>query len=191
MKLDYDPNLKAIIRAYEGNYELMENAAQRAANFVGARIKTQGDQVIRNAGFGKNWTQTFKVNVYPDRGDPSLKPTVFVYHRIPYAGVFEEGATIAGRPLMFLPTRNAPDGRGSRPMNPKAYRASVGPLVSVRRGRRIYLIGKVPGTKISKIMFVGLPQVRVPQKWFSIDRVVESAASDFEDLYFQNLIVGS
>lgn len=190
MRLVFDPDIEGIRRGYDEHYKIMEHAAQAAARISGARIKKEGDAVIRNAGFGQNWTQTFKVNVYPENGNESLKPTVFVWHRIPYAGVFEEGETIKGQPLMFLPTRNAPEKIGGLRPSPSRFRASIGPLVAVRKGARIFLVGKAQGAKVSKIMFVGLPQVRVPQKWFSIDRVVESAARDFEGLYFQNLIGG-
>jgi hypothetical protein len=36
-----------------------------------------------------------RVNIYPPQGD-SMRPAAFIYHKIRYAGVFEEGAVISG-----------------------------------------------------------------------------------------------
>ena len=46
-----------------------------------------------------------------------MRPAAFIFHKIRYAGVFEEGAVIRGQPLLWLPLGNVPV-RRRRPMTP-------------------------------------------------------------------------
>src|SRR4029079_3825172 len=79
----------------------------------------------------RNGSPPWRDNLAPPQGE-SLRPAAFIYHKIRYAGVFEEGAVIGGQPLLWLPLPTVPLRRG-RPMTPSQYARSVGPLVSVQR----------------------------------------------------------
>jgi hypothetical protein len=82
-------------------------------------------------------------DVYPAHGD-SMRPAGFIFDKIRYAGVFEEGAFIRGQPFLWLPLAGVPLRRG-RPMTPGQYARSVGPLVSVERpGKPSLLFAKNP-----------------------------------------------
>jgi hypothetical protein len=175
-------------RAADATYDLMEEAATDAARKTGARILAEGRANIAAAGFSDNWTRTLLVDVYP-RKDKSLKPTVFLWHRIPYAHVFEEGANIQGRPLLFLPTKNVPQKIAGKKVTPKQFTRYFGPLKMVRRKTKVVLIStrKGPlGVKKNNVMFFGLRQVTVPRKW-NLREIVDRAAAAFESLYFRSL----
>ena len=75
--------------------------------------------------FGNLSTDTTKYNtrLFAEKVIPKLKgmrPAAFIYHKIRYAGVFEEGAVIGGQPLLWLPLPTVPLRRG-RPMTPSQY----------------------------------------------------------------------
>lgn len=82
-------------------------AATAAVRDAGGIAKRTGRASIAAAGFSRKWQNALRVNVYPPQGD-SLRPAAFVFHKIRYAGVFEEGAVIAGTPLLWLPLPTVP-----------------------------------------------------------------------------------
>jgi hypothetical protein len=69
--------------------------------------KAEGRASIAAAGFGRKWQNELRANVYPPNRD-SLRPAALIYHKVPYARVFEEGAVIHGKPRLWLPLPNAP-----------------------------------------------------------------------------------
>jgi Family of unknown function (DUF6441) len=106
----------------------MAKAATAASRETGEIAKRNGRASIAAAGFSRKWQNALRVNIYPPQGD-SMRPAAFIFHKIRYAGVFEEGAVIGGRPLLWLPLPSVPLRRG-RPMAPSQYARSVGPLVA-------------------------------------------------------------
>src|SRR6476646_11057850 len=106
-------------------------AATAAVREAGEIAKRDGRASIAASGFSRKWQNALRVNIYPPQGD-SLRLAAFIYHKIRYAGVFEEGAVISGQPLLWLPLPTVPLRRG-RPMTPSQYARSIGPLVSVQR----------------------------------------------------------
>ena len=74
-------------------------------------ITNRGRTEIARAGFGKRWQRTWKATVYPEKGR-SVEPAVYARHKINYAGVFEFGLTVKGKPYLWIPTRNAPKNIG-------------------------------------------------------------------------------
>jgi hypothetical protein len=169
-------------------------AATAAVREAGEVAKRNGRASIAAAGFSRKWQNALRVNIYPPQGD-SLRPAAFVFHKIRYAGVFEDGAVIGGQPLLWLPLAGVPLRRG-RPMTPAQYARSVGPLVSVerpgkppllfakprvtRRGRR----GDASGER--KPLYVGLPSVAIAKR-FDIKGAAQKAAAQLPTLYAKNL----
>src|SRR5262245_61158321 len=101
-------------------------AATAAVREAGEIAKQNGRGSIAAAGFSRKWQNALRVNIYPAQGD-SLRPAAFIYHKIRYAAVFEEGAIIGGQPLLWLPLSTVPLRRG-RPMTPSQYARAIGPL---------------------------------------------------------------
>ena len=69
--------------------------------------KAAGRRAIAAAGFSSRWQNALRAKVYPQTGY-SIDAAAYIWHKIPYAGIFETGGTIAGHPLLWLPIGNAP-----------------------------------------------------------------------------------
>ncbi|RWN44766.1 MAG: hypothetical protein EOR96_00010 [Mesorhizobium sp.] len=174
-------------------------------------VKREGRQDIAAAGFSKRWQNALRVNVYPRRKQ-SMNAAALIYHNIQYAGVFEEGSTITGKPRLWLPLPSAPKRVGRQKMTPALYIKSIGPLVSIERpGKPPLLAGKIATNRRgqakgnqSKVtlsalrrggagkastlvpLFVGIDRVNIRDR-FSIRQITERAAARLGELYLKNL----
>jgi hypothetical protein len=83
------------------------DASTETMDKVGVIVKTDGRAAIASAGFSKRWQNALRVKRYPERRT-SINAALWVHHKIQYAGVFAEGATIAGKPLLWLPLSTTP-----------------------------------------------------------------------------------
>jgi hypothetical protein len=169
-------------------------AATAAIREAGEIAKRNGRASIAAAGFSRKWQNPLRVNIYPPQGD-SLRPAAFIYHKIRYAGVFEEGAVIGGKPLLWLPLPTVPLRRG-RPMTPSQYVRAVGPLVSVQRPGKPPLLFAKPragrrgrrssATVERKPLYVGLSSVAIAKR-FDIKGAAQKAAAQLPSLYAKYL----
>src|SRR3954462_8054815 len=172
-------------------------AATAAIRDAGEIAKRDGRASIAASGFSRKWQNALRVNIYPPQGD-SLRPAAFIYHKIRYAGVFEEGAVIGGQPLLWLPLPNVPLRRG-RPMTPSQYARSVGPLVSVQRpGSPPLLFPKYRSSRRRrrgkssperKPLYVGLSSVAIAKR-FNIRGAAQNAAAQLPSLFEKHLRAG-
>lgn len=159
--------------------------ATTAIDRLGNAIKTIGRANIAAAGFSKRWQNALRVNRYPRKG-VSISPALWIYHAISYAEVFESGATIHGKPLLWIPLSSTPKKIGGRRMTPKLYTQEIGPLTAIsppghppllvakyqgRSGRKkISLAGlrrgqSGDGSKTSVPIFVGLERVKLRKRF--------------------------
>ena len=188
--------------AFRAPYAPMAEAAQRAIAAAGAIVKAEGRADIAAAGLGAGFVKALRVDIYP-QGRNSLNATAHIYHKIPYAGVFEEGATIRGRPRLWLALPSTPQRYGRKPMTPELFRKSIGPLSFVKRpGKRPLLVAKAKkGKNMTKIslarfrsggrgqgpfisvpVFVGVDSVSI-RKRLNISGIVRSARDRLPQLY--------
>jgi hypothetical protein len=142
-------------------------AVQDAAEFAIA----QGQGNIAAAGFGRS-RQALQSKFFANEGGD---PAALVFFSMPFASVFERGATISGRPLLWLPIeRNLPGGIHS----PRQY------------GRRLVSVnvtGKPPllfdaGNRDLGPLFVGVSQVNI-RKRLDLRRIFAQAASRLQEFY--------
>ncbi len=189
-------------QAFRAPYAAMAAAAQGAIAAAGNIVKAQGRADIAAAGLGPGFVKALRVDIYP-QGRNSLNATAHVYHKIPYAGVFEEGATIRGRPRLWLALPNVPQRQGRKPMTPELFRKSIGPLAFVKRpGKRPLLVAKAKkgknttkvslarfrsggrgeGPFVSVPVFVGLDSVSI-RKRLNISGIVRAARDRLPQLY--------
>ena len=93
--------------------------------------------------------------------EPSLQAKAIVFHTVGLASIFEYGATIQGKRLLWIPInpRMGPAGRSGKALTfatingtPVAFDAS-----DPRRDR--------------KPLYIGVPTVRIPKKWHIIEIV--------------------
>jgi len=80
--------------------ERVERALQAASEALAENILEQGRQDISGAGrFGQRWTAGF---TYDISGDGTVR-TIILRHAVPYWKVFQYGAIIQGKPLLWIP----------------------------------------------------------------------------------------
>ncbi len=196
-------------------HKRIATAATNAMSEAGSKLKTEGRAAIGAAGFSKRWQNAFRVNLYPDRGRTvSVTPAALAFHKIPYADVFETGATITGSPLLWLPLPNVPvqvSGimGGRVHMSPTAYIRSIGPLhLILRPGKPPLLAGYMagsgtitiaklkagnrrrrPGAPAQKIvsvpLFFGLDKVSLRQR-FNLREIFARTQASLGALYLKN-----
>ena len=147
MRVKYVCRPGAFKEAFTAPYALMAQAAQQAVAQAGEEVKTAARASIASAGLGPGFVKALRVDIYPRRRN-SLNASAHIYHRIPYAGVFEEGATIRGKPRLWIPLRSAPQKIGKKRMTPQEYVARVGPLQFVQLpGRNPLLFARMKGKR--------------------------------------------
>lgn len=184
-------------------------AATSAMRDAANQLKTKGRSAISAGIKSTKFQNAFRTKVYPE-GSNSLKPSVFAYHKIPYAGVFEDGASITGHPLLWLPIEaNLPlQARGKR-WTPKDFAATIGPLQSGNHSGKPVLFGQVAvgpaggvlalpshGVRARKAyakakkkwlpVFVGISAITEPKK-FDLNAVAREVASGIGDAILKNL----
>jgi hypothetical protein len=185
------------------------HAATAAVTEVAALIKAEGKSEIAAGGMSARFQNAMYAKVFPAQGD-SLHPAALVGLKIPYASVFEQGATIPGKPMLWLPLDNAPSGRGGKRMSAAEFVKTVGVLYSINRpgkppllaavvretdarakkpvSLRLLKRGRNPGGRGSVHlvpMFVGVPSVTDPQK-YNITAIIEKYASQLGEFYQRN-----
>ncbi len=153
-----------------------------------------GRKAIRGGG-GKfssspNFSRGLKVKVYENSG---FDPAAFIYHKIPYANIFETGGTIRGRPFLWLPT----DAVKNVVKTPKQFRRFY-PGKTLRTARRA---GKPPmlvadlGTRKLKRggfrpkfipVFVAVPSVDI-NKRFAVRKAIEAVLPELGELYARKM----
>lgn len=178
-----------------------DKAGTATMDEIGKRIKTKGRANIASAGFGKRWQNALRVDRYPKRG-VSSNAALWIHHNIPYADVFEFGATIHGKPLLWIPLSNVPKKIGGKRMTPQEFSQSVGPLQAINPpGRPPMLVAKYSSRNRAKIslaglrrgagaagggqsvpVFVGVPLVRI-RKRFNLRSVFRAAAAQISSVW--------
>lgn len=210
MKLNFEQGSGQWAAMFKSNGDRMAEAATEAMKEVGALAQAGGRASIKAAGgrFGRGWQNALRLINFPRHG-ASLGATAFIYHKIPYAGVFERGAVIQGKPIMWVPLKNAPSTVGGRKLTPDLYRVKVGPLTYVKRpGHPPLLVGRMAsktakGRKVTSVnlsalrrgsteggrsvpIFVGIETARVSKR-FDVAGAVAKAARNLPMLYYKNL----
>jgi hypothetical protein len=130
---------KVNIRTPEGEFDKairaithpIATAATAAISDAGNQVKLKGRARIAAAGFSKKWQNALRVNIFPQRG-VSVDAAAWVFHKIPYAGVFEEGAKISGKPMLWIPFPNVATRIGGQKMTPRLFVQRIGPLHSIK-----------------------------------------------------------
>ena len=201
---DYQKMMKA-------EQQRLAKAATATMRSVQGIIKSEGRAAISSGGMSSRFANAFRVNLYPPGGD-ALNPAVFAYHKIPWAGQFEDPQPVSGHPLLWLPIdANLPlQARGKR-WTPRDFTNQIGPLrsghhggkpllfgqvrvgqsggvlalpSSAKRGHRAQLAREVFGRqkKVWRPVFVGVSSVTDPKR-FDISAVVKKAEAEIPDLY--------
>lgn len=170
-RTDFGKAFEAEIKAVN---QPIVDASQAALKEAGRIAVTEGRRNIAAGGrFSGRWTQGLTSRFYKNTG---LDAAVLIYHKMRIAGVFEEGATITGDPLLWLPI-------GGRRL--LARRGRLTGLASVQRpGKPPLLVGEAQGERVP--LFVGVPRVRL-RKRFNIAVIVRRAAGRLGEFYHNHI----
>ena len=155
MKLVFSAD-EALLEKFLEKMEKKINAARAAA------VKDAADEIVREgraniagAGFSNRWQQGLQSRFFPNKGGD---PAALIFHRIGFASVFEHGATISGKPLLWLPIlANLPSGVKS----PRRY---GGKLVSVNVAGKAPMLFD-PADRKRGPLFVGVSTVTLRKRW--------------------------
>lgn len=121
------------------------------------------DKLRRTIRARDTWQTGLKARMQDARkgGVPSLEAKAIVFHTVGLAGIFEHGATIEGKPMLWIPTdpRARPAGKSRK----KLTSATI-------NGTPVLFDAKDPDPH-RKPLYIGVPSIRIPKKW----RIIEIA----------------
>ncbi len=148
-------------------------SAREAADDTADEILSKGRADIIGAGkFGSRWTEGLHADVTEGGGNIRISVT----EDVPYWRVFQFGATIHGKPLLWIPLSFAGDAQGVR------ARDYPGRLFRVNRSGKAPLL-LTPG-KPAHPKYFGKESVTIPKKFHLIE-VSRAAARRVKDFYKQ------
>lgn len=147
-------------------------AAVAALRETAANAVKEGRQNIAGAGaFGPKWQQGLQYKIAGD----DLTAKAIIFHKIGFAGVFEHGATIQGKPLLWIPTKEG---------GPRASRSGKKLTSATVRGRPM-LFDANDRNRDRKPLYIGVPSVRIPKKW-RITEIVKQHAAKIAALFLKH-----
>lgn len=105
----------------------MATAATKAMDGVVGIVKPAARAEIAAAGFSRRVQNALRINRYPEKKSAiSINPAVWLYHKIEYMGVFEDGANIKGHPELWLPLSTTPQVISGNRATPQRLAAAIG-----------------------------------------------------------------
>jgi hypothetical protein len=146
-------------------------AAVAALRETAANAVQEGRQQIAVSGrFTRGWVSglQYRTKDATVAGEPSLQAQATIFHTIGLAGVFEEGISITGNPLLWIPMR-----RELRNVPPR--RAKIKLTSATVRGRPM-LFDASDKDRHRTPLYIGVPAIRIPKKWHIIEIVKKHAA---------------
>lgn len=143
-------------------------AAVEALQETATDAVIEGRQNIAGSGrFGGKWLSGLQYRMMnaEQGGEPSLQATAIIFHQFGIAGVFEHGATLEGKPLLWIPTT---------PGEPPASRSGKKLVSATVRGQPMLFDAGDPD-RHRKPLYIGVPAARIPKKWRITEIVKEHA----------------
>lgn len=131
-------------KSFEDASKPLAHAISMTMDAAKRQVLEQGRAEIKHGIRGAKFANALRATRYPEKTD-SMNAAVWIYHRIPYAQVFELGARIGGKPLLWLPLPTAPSRIGSLRTTPKNYIAHIGPLHFIQGRKRPLLAAYMAG----------------------------------------------
>jgi hypothetical protein len=178
LKFKVDVDQPAWLKAIRDKQRPVATAAVAALREVAANAVQEGRQDIASSGrFGANWQKGLQYRTIgaTDGGEPSLQAQATVFHKSGLATVFEFGATIAGKPLLWIPT--TPGAPPPRKSGKKLVSATV-------RGHPM-LFDANDKDRHRKPLYIGVPAAHLRKRWHIID-IVKQNAEHLGELFLKN-----
>jgi hypothetical protein len=171
-------NEPAWLRIIREKQRSVAEAAVAALRETAAESVQEGRRNIAGAGkFGPKWQQglQYRTKGATVDGMPSLQASAIVFHKFGIAGVFEHGATIHGKPLLWIPTT-----RGE----PAPSRSGKQLVSATIRGKPM-LFDANDRDRERTPLYIGVPQVRIPKK-FKITEIVRQHVARIGALFIKH-----
>lgn len=204
--------------AFDRKNKVIEQACFDAIKVVATTVKIEARANIAAAGFSSRWQNALRVNVYGPTQvkNPDELAAAWLYHKIPYSGIFERGGIIKPKgpsgflwiPTMFAPKRAA----GGRRMTPRLFPGKLfkvqgkngNPILMSRvatnertpkrrltlktmdRNAKRFAAGERGVSRKALPMFTGVRSVEI-RKRFKILALVQRARAELRDAFIQNL----
>jgi hypothetical protein len=152
-------------------------AAVAALRETAANAVQEGRSNIAGAGkFGPKWQSGLQYRTVgaDEGGEPSLQAKAIIFHKFGFAGVFEHGATIAGKTLLWIPTTHGA---------PTASRSGKKLVSATVRGQPM-LFDANDKDRHRKPLYIGVPSVRIPKKW-RITEIVKQHIAKIAELFIK------
>jgi hypothetical protein len=185
----------------EAQLDKLARVATQTMRSVQNTVKTEGRSAISAGIHSSRLANAFRVNLYPYSGD-SINPVVFAYHKVPWAGQFEDPQPISG--FRWLPIEaNLP---GGKRWTPHDFANQIGPLRRGVAGSKPVLFGEVRVANSGRVLrlpskrgntgntsfsrqqkkwlpvFVGISSITDPKR-YDITAVVNKASEQIDALY--------
>jgi len=170
-------NESAWLAVIGGKRRQMAIAAQAALRETAANAVQEGRQNIGAAGPGfrhakwQSGLQYLTKNATKD-GEPSTSAKAIIFHKYGIAGVFEHGAVIQGKPMLWIPTEHGA---------PTASRSGKKLMSATVRGKPM-LFDANDKDRDRKPLYIGVPSVRIPKK-FRVIEIVKKHVAKFGALF--------
>lgn len=110
----------------------VKRACTKSIIAAGTSLFEKGKSDIAAGVRGNKFPAGWNVRYYQTE-PPQVDAAAWAYHKIPWADVFESGATIAGKPLLWIPLRNAPSYFGGGKITPKKLEKKNVRLFPIKR----------------------------------------------------------
>jgi hypothetical protein len=157
------------------NKTQMLSASRGAAEDVVKFVETKGRADIANAGkFGARWTQGFRGKVTEGGGNIRVAFTMPDTPPMKHWRVFQFGATIRGKPMLWIPLPFAKDAQGVR------ARDYPGRLFRVNREGKAPLLLAAGKPAVPK--YFGKSSVRIPKKFHLIE-IIRQGSAQMKNFY--------
>ena len=161
-----------------GKQRSVATAAVAALRETAADAVQEGRSNIAGSGrFGGRWQSGLQYRTLNAEagGEPSLQARAIIFHKFGIAGVFEHGATIQGKPLLWIPTKEG---------GPRASRSGKKLVSATVRGQPM-LFDANDRARDRKPLYIGVPSVRIPKKW-RITEIVKEHAKKLGALFLKH-----
>jgi|SRR6185436_18329196 len=170
-KLKVTVDTPAWLKMIRDKQRPVATAAVAALRDVAAESVQEGRSNIAAAGAGftrAKWQSglQYRTSGATEGGEPSLQAKAVIFHKYGIAGVFEHGATIQGKPMLWIPTTHGA---------PTASRSGKKLTSATVRGQPM-LFDANDKSRDRKPLYIGVPSVRIPKKFRITEIVKENVA---------------
>lgn len=171
--VDVKPTIQKFKQNLAGLKARMDKAQTAATNMAASMIEREGRADIAASGnFGARWTEGLHVEVEGAVG----RMRISMQHEIPFAGIFEEGGTIYGQPLLWIGL----SGTDAEGVSPGEYGDTLFSAKSkVGQPLLFSMADKRP-------KFFGIDSVTIPPKWHLREielRVMQNFRRYYDDAF--------